>query len=268
MERLDCLDREEAEALVVTMRRKLAEAKLMEEEVSMILGDAPVCANGVLTLHAAQVIGLRLHTGPAFMKLNETLRERDVGKGNKYVATIYAVVSEMTKLPGISGIPEGRLRSSGRRMRMEQAFLSTTTDLNVAMHYAAERALPTMFAIQAGAEDKGAVIGFLSQYPDENEILLCSRRRQSERRELRWRGADACVACADATAEFPRGDTRAYAVSAAARCGSADPCEARREPAVPRAGLAAREPQDDARVDAGARPERDQPRRHSEAGDR
>mmetsp|Transcript_59681 Transcript_59681/g.140542 ORF Transcript_59681/g.140542 Transcript_59681/m.140542 type:complete len:80 (+) Transcript_59681:272-511(+) len=61
MERLDCLDREEAEALVVTMRRKLAEAKLMEEEV----------------------IGLRLHTGPAFMKLNETLRERDVGKGNK-----------------------------------------------------------------------------------------------------------------------------------------------------------------------------------------
>lgn len=30
-----------------------------------------------------EVIGLLLYTGPAFMKLNGTLRELDVGKGNK-----------------------------------------------------------------------------------------------------------------------------------------------------------------------------------------
>eukprot|EP00961_Rhodomonas_salina_P294972 3935013-Rhodomonas_salina.2 len=126
------------------------------------------------------------------MKLNGTLREQDVGKGNKYVSTIYAAISGMVKLAAISGIPEGRVVYRGQKGRrlparflrgnaqgvrggVEMAFLSTTSDLSVAMHYAAGGAMPVVFAIEVGAVDKGAALGFLSQYPDEDEILMPPR---------------------------------------------------------------------------------------------
>eukprot|EP00961_Rhodomonas_salina_P050573 679035-Rhodomonas_salina.1 len=161
----------ELEALVEQMRAALAEAKLTAEEV----------------------IALRLYTGPAFMKLNGTLREQDVSqKGNDYVCTIFATVSGMVKLAEISPIPEGRVvyrgqkgmvlpkcfwedNAQGVRGGVEMAFLSTTSDMDTAVGYAASGSLATVFSIQVGAVDKGAALSFLSQYPDEDEILMPPR---------------------------------------------------------------------------------------------
>mmetsp|Transcript_12384 Transcript_12384/g.25472 ORF Transcript_12384/g.25472 Transcript_12384/m.25472 type:complete len:514 (+) Transcript_12384:1739-3280(+) len=55
------------------------------------------------------------------------------------------------------------------------AFLSTTTDRHVAAGYAADGALPTVITLQVGAIDKGAALGFLSQFPLEDEILMPPR---------------------------------------------------------------------------------------------
>eukprot|EP00961_Rhodomonas_salina_P150518 2027320-Rhodomonas_salina.3 len=165
------LAREELDSLLETMREDLRKADLSVEEV----------------------LALRLYTGPPFMKINGILRDRDVGaKGNLYVCTIFAAISGMMKIAGVSPIPEGRVVYRGQRgMRLpkrfwrgdaqgvkggvEFAFLSTTSDVEVAVGYATEGALPTVFCIQTGAVDKGAVVGFLSQYPDEAEILMPPR---------------------------------------------------------------------------------------------
>ena len=53
---------------------------------------------------------------------------------------------------------------------VESAFMSTTLDEEVALSYAAGAAgTGFVFEIQQGMVDRGADIGFLSQYPHEQE---------------------------------------------------------------------------------------------------
>ena len=54
---------------------------------------------------------------------------------------------------------------------VEYAFMSTTTDRKVAVHYAGEKA-GIVFEIQLGMVDRGASLRWLSQYPYEKEICF------------------------------------------------------------------------------------------------
>ena len=59
---------------------------------------------------------------------------------------------------------------------IEAAFMSTTKDRKVAMQYAASSGRGVVFEIQQGMIDRGADIGWLSQYPHEEEILFRHHR--------------------------------------------------------------------------------------------
>ena len=58
---------------------------------------------------------------------------------------------------------------------MERSFLSTTTGRDVAIQYLGDGALPMIFSIECGAVDKGACVSWLSQYPEEDEVLMPPR---------------------------------------------------------------------------------------------
>eukprot|EP00960_Hanusia_phi_P029553 748018-Hanusia_phi.AAC.1 len=64
-------------------------------------------------LSAEELIGLRLYTGPMFVKYNAVLRGfpqkvLDDMHGNRYVTTLHAIVSGIRKLAQVEKIPEGR----------------------------------------------------------------------------------------------------------------------------------------------------------------
>ena len=56
---------------------------------------------------------------------------------------------------------------------IESAFMSTTFDREVAMHYASQPGRPALvFEMQLGMIDRGAELGWISQYPFECECLF------------------------------------------------------------------------------------------------
>ena len=109
-----------------------------------------------------EVIGMRLYTGPLFVKYNSVLRGLDSAvpflrdqfeklcKQNKYTTTLHAINSAIVKLSkltvatkvyrGIKGatLPEQFWKANkfGVRGGIESAFMSTTTDRDVALSYA------------------------------------------------------------------------------------------------------------------------------------
>jgi len=164
----DLASREILEALVRYARIKLMEAKVCEEEV----------------------IGLRLYSGPFFVKVNFVLRNKGMTTGGtNYSNLIHAIVSGTSKLSQVSGIPEDRELyrgigdthmpagfyeedDTGVRGGVERGMLSMTTDKKVAIFYTAGRKLPTIFSIKVGAVSKGASLNHLSQFPAEEEVLM------------------------------------------------------------------------------------------------
>jgi ankyrin repeat protein len=107
---------------------------------------------------------------------------------NTYTTTLHAINSSVVKLGklsvackvyrGINGrvLPEQFWTANefGVRGGVEAAFMSTTTNRDVAMSYSAASGggAGFVFEMQQGMVDRGADIGFLSQYPHEREILL------------------------------------------------------------------------------------------------
>ena len=128
--------------------------------------------------------------GPLFVKTNDVLRNKGKTKGgNNYSNVIHAIVSGITKLSQVSGIPDNRILfrgtggmrfsdcfyvedETGVRGGVERAFLSTTTARAVAMHYIDGRDLPTVCCIQVSAVSKGASLSHISQFPGEDEVLM------------------------------------------------------------------------------------------------
>ena len=106
-----------------------------------------------------------------------------------FVTTIHAINSGIVKLAKLQrtttvyrGVSGGVLPSEfllpdqyGAIGGVEAAFMSTTTDRNVAMEFANRKAAdgsqrPSMlFHITMGMIDKGADVEFLSQFPVEHE---------------------------------------------------------------------------------------------------
>ena len=63
--------------------------------------------------------------------------------------------------------------AEGVKGGIESAFMSTTFEREVAMHYASQPGKPALvFEIQMGMIDRGAELGWISQYPHEAECLF------------------------------------------------------------------------------------------------
>ena len=174
----DVLDEQQLQALVCKGRSILKGARFVEEEV----------------------IALRSYTGCIYMKMNGALRQssgrmpehlfHDL-KGNRYVSIMHALVSGVIKLShicilpangevfrGVSGFelpPCFHERDEfGAKGGVDYAFMSTTTDMKVALDYSAGPGA-LVFRIAVGMIDRGADLCFLSQYPAEREIVMPPR---------------------------------------------------------------------------------------------
>lgn len=108
------------------------------------------------------------------------------GKVNLYTTTLHVINSGIIKTSkltfagkvyrGVSGmaLPDAfwQPNSDGVRGGIEGAFMSTTKDRAVAMQYAASGGRGIVFEIQQGMIDRGADVGWASQYAHEAEILF------------------------------------------------------------------------------------------------
>jgi len=145
-----------------------------------------------------EVIAGRGYTGPLFVKMNGSLRAASGKfpanmtqhlKGNTYTNLIYACNSLIRKFSQISNIPKGRVvyrglsgvllpecfeecEEGGGRGGVDFGFLSTTTRMEVAVAYIGDKGMPVLFKFEVGDMDRGASLSFLSQYPNEEEILI------------------------------------------------------------------------------------------------
>eukprot|EP01051_Picozoa_sp_SAG22_P005799 SAG22_NODE_357_length_11761_cov_2.572115_6_plen_1079_part_00 len=160
----------------------------------------------VCPLCVEECIGMRLYTGPMFTLYNSVLR----AYGNKtqpgfvlshlsnfsgmpvagrFVTTIHSVNSGILKCSrlqpackiyrGISGmhLPDSFLDKNAYNVQggVEYGFMSCTTDINIAITYAAggeQHNASTLMEADMGMVDRGAALDWLSQYPKEREILL------------------------------------------------------------------------------------------------
>ena len=155
---------------------------------------APLCLE--------EFLGARLYTGPMYLKYNGLLRSLSgdarlveavdrMTLGNKYCTTLHAINSAVVKMGKVlkatrvyrgllgSVLPESFLAANswGVRGGVEYAFMSTTTDLDVARQYAGfeaagEPKASIVLSIQMGMIDRGADLSWLSQYPHEREIVF------------------------------------------------------------------------------------------------
>jgi ankyrin repeat protein len=147
-------------------------------------------------INECEVISGRAYTGPLYVKMNGSLRfaskkfgNQEHLKGNSYTNLIYACNSLLRKSSEISIIPPGRTvfrgmsgvklpecfkvcREGGGRGGVDFGFLSATTNELVAVSYLGGKAIPVLFQFDVGDIDRGASLSFLSQYPNEDEVLI------------------------------------------------------------------------------------------------
>jgi len=166
-------------------------------------------------LMRAELIGVRLYTGPMHKKYNATMRGinaetarpanfeewRRLCLGNSYRTTVYTISSAVIKLskltnatPIYRGLSGGVLPESfwtpddfGVRGGVELALMSATTDYDVALFYASQGGPATILEMRCGLIDRGADLSILSQYPFEKEIVfppLCALEVISTRIEM------------------------------------------------------------------------------------
>lgn len=138
-----------------------------------------------------------LAQGPVFIKYNAVLRGLQSSQnmfrerferlcmGNRYTTTLHSINSSVVKLSKLTvatcvyrGVSGGRLplalrkrNQYGVRGGVDLAFMSTTTDRAVAMHYAGQGGGPSVtLELRQGMVDRGADISWISQYPHEREV--------------------------------------------------------------------------------------------------
>ena len=155
------------------------------------------------TVGKDEFIAARLYTGPMYLKYNSVLRGllfafaqkslEELCRGNKYATTLHVINSAIIKLSrltqaakvyrGVSGgvLPEAcrTANAFGVKGGVEGGFMSTTTDKTTASFYARGGAdkskhgsAAILFEAQMGMVDRGADVGWLSEFPHESEILF------------------------------------------------------------------------------------------------
>lgn len=163
-----------------------------------------------VSFHLEEVLMLRLYTGPAFKKYNAVLRGgaldesttsdylRDQFKKicggpentslNRYPTSIAVLSAGLVKASKFTkaqfvyrGLPGGSLPrafweagpdGTGIRGGVEFGFLSTTADREVAYQYATRSDAKTLIEADMSLHNRGAHLGWLSQYPFEDEICF------------------------------------------------------------------------------------------------
>jgi hypothetical protein len=150
-------------------------------------------------LRREEVIALRLYTGPCYQLYNAALRKAAIagGKGEggeqtsaegvPFVTTVHLINSGLLKLSklqqcvvvyrGIGGVtlPEvfREPNKDGAKGGVEFGFMSCSTKRDVALGYAAGKECGgTLLKMKMGMFHKGAQLNWLSQYPEEEEILF------------------------------------------------------------------------------------------------
>lgn len=154
-----------------------------------------------LDVTRAEITCLRLYSGPMAMLYNAVLRAMATGgfvqggrsgqaANGRFVTTIHAISSGVTKLSqlqpccsiyrGNSGVllPGSFRRANALNIRggVEHGFSSATVDLKVAKHSSAvgreTDEVCTIFEMRTGMVNRGAFIGWLSQFPKDLEVLI------------------------------------------------------------------------------------------------
>ena len=154
-----------------------------------------------LNLSEVEVLGLRMYTGPVAFLYNARLRAAGTGglvmfgmcRGQRpecrFTTTLHVVSSGLIKLSrmqpackiyrGIHGmlLPAPFTAPNVHNVRggVEYGFMSATLDRSVAERYSgmAKQGEPSLiFEMAMGMVNRGAFLGWLSQYPDEAEILV------------------------------------------------------------------------------------------------
>jgi len=154
-----------------------------------------------VSLTLEEVMGVRLYTGPMFVKYNAVLRGlasgvpfmvsqyKELCQGNQYTTTLHVINSAIVKLGllqpvckvfcGMAGgkLPANFLKPDKMNVRggVEAAFRSTSTDRNVALRYASSDTpgkAGLIIEIQQGMIDRGADLSWISMYPYEAEVCF------------------------------------------------------------------------------------------------
>eukprot|EP00960_Hanusia_phi_P040771 754647-Hanusia_phi.AAC.1 len=145
-------------------------------------------------LRKEEVLALVLYTGPMYVKYIKILRAfrlgemRAAAESNQYVTTIHCIVSGVIKLSKLEQLPSRRvvyraLKGSqtiescmhedelGWYSGVDYGIVSATGDLQLAIQNAGKWTPPTVLEIRCGPMGRGADLEFLSQYPEEQEML-------------------------------------------------------------------------------------------------
>jgi tetratricopeptide (TPR) repeat protein len=142
-------------------------------------------------MSAAEVVALRLYTGPMYMKYNAVLRcmAGATAGGTSYSATIHLISSGLRKLSRVSEPPAGMVLYRGNGgMALPSGFLepdeqgfaggtelgimSASPNRSVALGFSGlydGKVLPTLFEIEVTKTSFGADISWLSQFEEEQE---------------------------------------------------------------------------------------------------
>ncbi len=160
---------------------------------------------GLPRMTIVEVIALRLWSGPMGVKYNKMIRRYTAGHregqewrvelekklclGNKYSTTIHVIQSAISKLGKINPNSKGYSGSNNLLLHerfwknhpemntkggVEGGLMAVTKDRDVAKYYATLEDAPIgiIFEIDMSTMERGAEIGWLAQYPHENETLL------------------------------------------------------------------------------------------------
>ena len=143
-----------------------------------------------IKLTPAEIIALRLYTGPCYILYNKVLRAKGEGScAGKFTTTIHLINSGILKLArlqelkivyrGIGGriLPDiFRFPSKfGGKGGVEYGFMSCSLERHIALGYASGdggNMRGTLLELRMGLFHKGCQLDWLSQYPHEKEILF------------------------------------------------------------------------------------------------